>query len=228
MHIARLAADCPPARLLVWWLILCTAVVAGCTSQQYSVGTDARFCPSGRAAITPDGGWIPGNEPGLVKGFSFSGCAGLPWKSRALCHLPKNLISADVMNPSAKRHNSWSDVIESADLQARLAERPVRLSFAHGGDFAVIESRTWNDLWLFKLPHNVSGSSAVDRLHSSYLAAVCMPGKGNYDYECHRSTVASGYVIDYVFGSATRAPSHTKMLSLDRALIKEIDAWKCK
>jgi hypothetical protein len=132
------------------------------------------------------------------------------------------------MNPSAKRHNSWSEVIESADLQARLAERPVRLSFAHGGDLAVIESRAWNDSWLFKLPENLNGASAVNRLHSSYLAAVCMPGKGHYDYECRRSTVAPGYVIDYVFGSASRAPSPAEMLSLDRALIKEIDAWTCK
>ena len=226
-----------PRRFVGLALVLATTLsTSACENDRYSVGTDARYCPEGRAAIPPGLTWVvPDDEPGIVEGFSFEGCSALPEKLRQECRLPAPLLSADVMSPVAKRHDDWSDVILSADLQALLQQKSVRMWLAAPDSVAILGSGGSKEWWLWELPAQSNNSPLESRLRASRLAAICGPAghaSTGYltraDYVCRRSIATQNYAIDYQFGANTPTPSLAEMRSIDSGLTKEIESWRCR
>lgn len=173
--------------------------------------------------------------PAAESAFAFAGCWRPDGISLKECPFPSNVRGGVVSSRNAFGSARWADL--TSDAQSILRKiyhdsRTVFESVENGKSIIIENQRRWNEWFVWR---RAERDTALQLKDDDQLLVSCGVVENTYVptskvgrrmISCRRVLAADGYSVQYTFESAERVPHDIE--SLDAAIVKTIDSWRCR
>lgn len=221
-------------RNLATIFVILSASSACAESSAEIIGGVSRFCipQSQRVADVP---YAAAEIPTAENAFAFSGC----WRPGAIslkeCPFPSSVRGGVVSSQNVFGSGRWADLANDAQsMYRKIYDDPrTTVESSEDGKNLVIENqRRWNEWFVWR---KAERGAALQLRDDDKLLVSCGVVENTYVptnkagrrmISCRRVLVADGYSVQYAFESTERTPRDIE--SLDAAIIRTIDSWRCK
>lgn len=194
----------------------------------------SKFCIPQSQKVA-DVSYVATEMPAAENAFAFAGC----WRPGGIspkdCPLPSSVRGGVVSSENAFGPARWADLAnDPQSLYRKIYDDPsTSVESAEDGKNLVIENqRRWKEWFVWR---KAERGAALQLKDDDQLLVSCgvientyvpTDKSGRRMISCRRVVVGDGYSAQYTFESAERTPRDIE--SLDAAVVKTIDSWRCK